>query len=197
MNYALLSSPRKIPQLPPRQPLNSEYPAAMLLVTITPWLKGVFMGIGGNGSLSHRGPVGLHAPDHTPCPLSRDVTVATRPPSREQGGPPTAAVAGPAGNAPPDTRAAAAGLPLLDAGRCPGDSAPDPPGSRKEGKLRTDMISNSPLKTHRGAAPTRTNAVAPDVQFLFPLFLLSFVWLHWVLAVAHKTFNCGMWDLVP
>ena len=67
----------------------------------------------------------------------------------------------------------------------------------KEGKLRTDVISNSPLKTRHRAAPTRTNAVAPDVQFLFPLFLLSFVWLHWVLAVAHKTFNCGVWDLVP
>ena len=197
MNYVLLSSPRKILQLPPRQPLNSEQAAAMLLVTITPWLKGVFMGICRDGSLSHQGPVSLHAPDHTHSPLSRDVTVATRQPSREHGGPPTAAVAGPAGNAPPDTRQAATGPPLLDAGRCPGDLAPDPPGSGKEGKLRTDVISNSPLKTRHRAAPTRTNAVAPDVQFLFPLFLLSFVWLHWVLAVAHKTFNCGMWDLVP
>ena len=101
MNYVLLSSPRKILQLPPRQPLNSEQAAAMLLVTITPWLKGVFMGICRDGSLSHQGPVSLHAPDHTHSPLSRDVTVATRQPSREHGGPPTAAVAGPAGNSTP------------------------------------------------------------------------------------------------
>ena len=115
-------------------------------------------------------------------------------------GPPTAAIAGPTGNPPPDSHPAAAraGPSLLDACRCPGDSAPDPPGSQKEGKLRTDVISKSPLKTHHGAAPTRTNAVAPDVRFLFPLFfLLWFVWLHWVLAMACKVFNSGQWDLVP
>lgn len=87
MNYVLLSWPRKILLLPPRQPLNSEHVAAMLLVTVTPWLKGIFIGISRDSSLSHRGPVSLHAPNHAHSPLSRDVTVATGPPSREHRGP--------------------------------------------------------------------------------------------------------------
>ena len=65
MNYVPLSSPRKILQPLPWQPLNNEQVTAMLLVTVTPWLKGVFIGIGRDGSLSHRRPVSLHTPDHS------------------------------------------------------------------------------------------------------------------------------------
>lgn len=87
MNYVPLSSPRKILQPLPWQPLNNEQVTAMLLVTVTPWLKGVFIGIGRNGSLSHRRPVSLPTPDHAHSPPSRDVTVTARPPSGSTGPP--------------------------------------------------------------------------------------------------------------
>ena len=87
MNYVPLSSPRKILQPLPWQPLNNEQVTAMLLVTVTPWLKGVFIGIGRDGSLSHRRPVSLHTPDHAHSPPSRDVTVTARPPSGSTGPP--------------------------------------------------------------------------------------------------------------
>lgn len=87
MNYVPLSSPKKILQPPPWQPLNNEQVSAMLLVTVTPWLKGVFIGIGRDGSLSHRRPISLHTPDHAHSPPSRDVTVTARPPSGSTGPP--------------------------------------------------------------------------------------------------------------
>ena len=34
-----------------------------------------------------------------------------------------------------------------------------------------------------------------SLVFFFSQYL--FIWLCWVLVVAHRSFSCGMWDLVP
>ena len=36
-----------------------------------------------------------------------------------------------------------------------------------------------------------------DWVLFFNFNIYLFIWLHWVLIVAHGIFSCGMWDLVP
>lgn len=114
----------------------------------------IFIGISRDSSLSHRGPVSLHAPNHAHSPLSRDVTVATRPPSREHRGPTTAAVTGPVGKHPQTRVSSQAVPPLLGAGHCPGDLAQTLQVPEKEAKLRMERDLQQPFENSPQVAPT-------------------------------------------
>ena len=75
-----------------------------------------------------------------------------------------------------------------------GQTAETPSAQAPSPCMTWSLKLNQPLSQQADSPPSLPPLQLPTL-FFFNMIL--FIWLCWVLVMAHRIFSCGMWDLVP